>query len=93
MIFRSCIWQHSLEDEKLKTALTILFVIIAIALTILVLSQEGKDQGFGSALSGTVDTYWSKNKKRSKEGLLVRGTAVMIIIFFVIVMLLNTKLF
>ena len=50
----------------MKTALTIVFIIVAIALSIIVLSQEGKDNGFGSALTGTVDTYWSKNKKHSK---------------------------
>ncbi len=93
MIFRSCIWQHSLEDEKLKTALTILFVIIAIALTILVLSQEGKDQGFGSALSGTVDTYWSKNKKHSKDAVIKKVTAVLGVLFMVVAILLGSKWF
>ena len=93
MIFRSCNWQHSLEDEKLKTALTILFVIIAIALTILVLSQEGKDQGFGSALSGTVDTYWSKNKKHSKDAVIKKVTAVLGVLFMVVAILLGSKWF
>ena len=93
MIFRSCSWQHSLEDEKLKTALTILFVIIAIALTILVLSQEGKDQGFGSALSGTVDTYWSKNKKHSKDAVIKKVTAVLGVLFMVVAILLGSKWF
>jgi protein translocase, SecG subunit len=82
-----------LEDEKLKTALTILFVIIAIALTILVLSQEGKDQGFGSALSGTVDTYWSKNKKHSKDAVIKKVTAVLGVLFMVVAILLGSKWF
>nr|MCR5211894.1 preprotein translocase subunit SecG [Lachnospiraceae bacterium] len=62
-------------------------------LTVIILFQEGNSAGLGSLSGQKLETYWSKNKKRSKEGLLVRGTAVMIIIFFVIVMLLNTKLF
>ena len=71
--------------------ITIIFVLVAIALTILVLSQEGKDQGFGSALSGTVDTYWSKNKKHSKEAVIKKVTAVIGILFMVIAILLGSK--
>ena len=77
----------------MKTALTILFVIIAIALTILVLSQEGKDQGFGSALSGTVDTYWSKNKKHSKDAVIKKVTAVLGVLFMVVAILRGSKWF
>ena len=77
----------------MKTALTILFVIIAIALTILVLSQVGKDQGFGSALSGTVDTYWSKNKKHSKDAVIKKVTAVLGVLFMVVAILLGSKWF
>ena len=48
----------------LRTILTVIFVIICIALTVLVLMQEGKSQGLGS-ISGMADTYWGKNKGRS----------------------------
>ena len=78
---------------KLKIALTILFVLVAVALTIIVLSQEGKDQGFGSALTGTVDAYWSKNKKHSKEAVIKRVTAVLGILFFVLAAILGSKWF
>ena len=53
----------------LRTILTVIFVIICIALTVLVLMQEGKSQGLGS-ISGMADTYWGKNKGRSMEGAL-----------------------
>ena len=60
----------------LRTILTVIFVIICIALTVLVLMQEGKSQGLGS-ISGMADTYWGKNKGRSMEGALVKtGLAV-----------------
>ena len=75
----------------MKLALTILFIIVAIALTIIVLSQEGKDNGFGSALSGTVDTYWSKNKKHSKEAVIKRVTAVLGVVFLVLAAVLGSK--
>ena len=57
----------------LRTILTVIFVIICIALTVLVLMQEGKSQGLGS-ISGMADTYWGKNKGRSMEGALVKIT-------------------
>lgn len=79
--------------EALKIFLTVVLIIICVILTVIILFQEGNSAGLGSLSGQKLETYWSKNKKRSKEGLLVRGTAVMIIIFFVIVMLLNTKLF
>ena len=57
--------------QILRTILTILFVIDCIALTVVVLMQEGKSQGLG-AIAGAADTYWGKNKGRSMEGGLVR---------------------
>ena len=55
--------------QILRTILTILFVIDCIALTVVVLMQEGKSQGLG-AIAGAADTYWGKNKGRSMEGVL-----------------------
>ena len=67
----------------LKIILTVVFVLICIALTIIVLLQEGKAQGLGS-ISGMADTYWGKNKGRSMEGVMVKATTVMVILFMVI---------
>ena len=61
--------------QILRTILTILFVIDCIALTVVVLMQEGKSQGLG-AIAGAADTYWGKNKGRSMEGGLVKATRV-----------------
>ena len=44
----------------LKTVLTVVFIIICIALTVIILLQEGKSAGLG-AISGAADTYWGKN--------------------------------
>ena len=63
--------------QILRTILTILFVIDCIALTVVVLMQEGKSQGLG-AIAGAADTYWVKNKGRSMEGGLVKATTVKI---------------
>ena len=74
--------------QILRTILTILFVIECIALTVVVLMQEGKSQGLG-AIAGAADTYWGKNKGRSMEGGLVKATTVMGVLFFVLAVVLN----
>lgn len=72
----------------LKTILTIVLVLICIALTVIILMQEGKSAGLG-ALAGTSDSYWSKNKGRSLEGVLVKITRVMVILFIILSCVLN----
>ena len=74
--------------QILRTILTILFVIDCIAVTVVVLMQEGKSQGLG-AIAGAADTYWGKNKGRSMEGGLVKATTVMGVLFFVLAVVLN----
>ena len=72
----------------LKTVLTVVFIIICIALTVIILLQEGKSAGLG-AISGAADTYWGKNKGRSMEGMLVKVTRVLVILLLLISIVLN----
>ncbi|MDD3414770.1 MAG: preprotein translocase subunit SecG [Lachnospiraceae bacterium] len=76
----------------LRTILTIVFLIVCIALTVLVLMQEGKSAGLG-AISGAAESYWGKNKGRSMEGALVKITRWLAIAFMVIAMILNINKF
>lgn len=76
----------------LKTILTILFVIDCVVLTIIVLLQEGKSAGLG-ALSGASETYWGQNKGRSMEGKLVVITRILAVLFIVLALVLNLKVF
>lgn len=76
----------------LRIILTVLFIIICIALTVLVLMQEGKAAGLG-AISGAAETYWGKNKGRSMEGTLVRVTKYLAVSFIVIAAILNISKF
>ena len=46
--------------QILRTILTIIFAIDCIALTVVVLMQEGKQQGLGGTISGASDTYWGR---------------------------------
>ncbi len=75
----------------MKIALTIVFIIVAIVLAIIVLSQEGKDNGFTGSLTGSVDTYWSKNKKHSKEAVIQRVTAILGAVFMILAALLSSR--
>ena len=74
----------------LRVILSILFTIDCIGLTILVLLQEGKQQGLGT-IAGAADSYWGKNKGRSMEGGLVKATTIMAVLFFVLAAVLNMK--
>ena len=72
----------------LRVILTIIFVLNCIALTVVVLMQEGKSQGLG-AIAGAAESYWGKNKGRSMEGGLERATTIMAVLFFVLTIILN----
>lgn len=74
--------------QILRIILTLIFVIDCIALTAVVLMQEGKQQGLGS-IAGVADTYWGRNKGRSMEGGLVKATTGMAVLFFVLAAVLN----
>ena len=76
----------------LKIMLTVVFIIISIALTVIILMQEGKSAGLG-AIAGAADTYWGKNKGRSMEGRLVTGTKILVVLFIVIAAVLNLGIF
>ncbi len=72
----------------LKTLLTVVFVIVALVLTIVVLMQEGKSAGLGT-ISGAADTYWGKNKGRSMEGKLEKVTKILVVVFFILAIVIN----
>ena len=78
--------------EILKTVLLILFAIDCIALTVIVLMQEGKSAGLGT-IAGMADSYWGQNKGRSMEGALVKSTKYLAILFIVLAAVLNLKVF
>lgn len=76
----------------LRMILTILFILVCIAITVLVLMQEGKSAGLG-AISGAAETYWGKNKGRSMEGMLVKLTKICAVLFMVLAIVLNLNVF
>ena len=78
--------------EILKTVLMILLAIDCIALTIVVLLQEGKSEGL-VPIGGMADSYWGQNKGRSMEGTLVKVTRVLAVLFILLALALNLEVF
>ena len=72
--------------------MTVIYVLLGVAISIVVLMQEGKSNGLGSAIGGMADSYWSKNKGRSMEGALEHFTRYGAIVFMVITLILNVLL-
>ena len=73
--------------------ITIVYIIVAVILTVLVLMQEGKQAGLTGAISGGAESYWGKNKSRSMEGGLVLATRILGTVFIILSVVLNFKMF
>ena len=66
----------------MRMAVTIAYIVIALLLTIIVLFQKGKDpRSAGSVLGGSNETFFSKNKSNTREGVLEKLTAVFAVLF------------
>ena len=78
--------------DILKIVLYLVFVIDCIALSAIILLQEGKSAGLGT-IGGVADSYWGQNKGRSMEGALVKSTKFLAILFLVLSVVLNLKVF
>ena len=75
--------------QIIHTILLIIYIIVCVALTVIVLMQEGKQAGLSGAINGAAGTYWGKNKGRSMEGMLVKLTRLGVIVFLVLAAVLN----
>ncbi len=73
----------------LKIVIMVIYAVVCIALTVIVLMQEGKQAGLTGSISGAADTYWGKNKGRSMEGALEKITKLLAIGFIVLSLVLN----
>lgn len=66
----------------MKTALIVLLVIISLVLIVTVLMQPSKTNGLSGLIGGgSSDTYFSKNKTKTREAFLARITIVSAILF------------
>lgn len=79
--------------QTAKGILIILYVLVCIAITVVVLMQEGKQAGLTGAISGAAESYWGKNKGRSMEGALERATKILGVVFILLTVVLNLNVF
>ena len=71
----------------IQIILTVIYVLLGVAISIVVLMQEGKSNGLGSAIGGMADSYWSKNKGRSMESKMKKWTTISLIVLGVLAVL------
>lgn len=65
-------------------------MVLAVAIIICVSVQQGKSQGLGAMAGGSdADSYFSKNKKRTRDAVLAKMTIVMAVLIVVCVIILN----
>lgn len=78
------------------TALQVIFgvilIVFSVAITVIVLLQEGHEKNLGT-ITGSADTFLSKNKARSIDAFLARWTRVIAVGFFALVIVINAIMF
>lgn len=70
----------------------IILLLFSVAITIVILLQEGHQQNLG-AITGGADTFLSRNKARSVDAFLARWTKFIAVGFFVLVIVINVILY
>ena len=73
----------------MRTFLIILETLASLALTVVVLMQSGKEAGLSGALSGSSDSYLSKNKKGGLDQVLATSTKWIVIVWVVLTLVLS----
>ena len=68
----------------MKLAITVLQLLCAIALIAIVMLQSGKSAGLSGAIGGGADTFLAKNKAKSVDSKLAKGTKWVAIAFMVL---------
>ena len=61
----------------ISEVLIILMTVISIAIIVIVMMQEGETGGVSAISGGSNDTYYGKNKGRSREQILKRLTLIL----------------
>lgn len=67
-------------------------ILLSIAIIIVIILQEGNQQGVG-VVTGGADTFFSKNKARSIDAFLARWTKIFAAVFVLCVVGLNVLAF
>ena len=75
--------------EILETILIILEALCSLALILVVLFQSGKESGLSGALSGSSNSYLSKNKNGGLDKVLATSTKWIALVWIVLTLVLS----
>ena len=68
----------------LQTILTVVHIVLTIAVIVVVMLQDNKEAGLsGAIVGGQTESFFGKNKSRTKEGLLSRLTIYLSALFVI----------
>lgn len=87
--FRKYWRREVIEMGVLETILVVLEALCSVALIAVVLMQSGKESGLSGALSGSSDSYLSKNKKGSLDQILASSTKWIAIVWVLLTLVLS----
>ena len=73
----------------MRLAFTIGYIVVALVLTVVVLFQKGKDPRESAVMGGSSDSFFSKNKSNTRDGLLEKITSVFAVVFIVLSVVLS----
>ena len=73
----------------MKTAILVVHLVICVAIIAIVVLQSGKTSGLSGALSGSSDTFLSKNKSKTLDARLARATKWFAGVFVILTVVLN----
>ena len=75
--------------EALEIVLVVLEALASLALIVVVLLQSGKEAGLSGALSGSSDSYLSKNKKGGLDHVLATSTKWIALVWILLTLILS----
>lgn len=70
--------------SALEIVLGVLLIFTSLATIVIVLMQKSREGGLSGAIAGGSDTFFGKNKGRTKEAILAKVTRYVAIVFFVL---------
>ena len=75
--------------SALSLIFTILQVVACLLLIAIVLVQSGKSSGLSGALAGSAETFFSKGKAKTLDGMLAKWTKWIAGVFVLLTLVLN----
>lgn len=73
----------------MRTFLVVVEVILAIIVIVSIMMQPSKADALSGFIQGKGDTFYSKNKGRTREAMLVKTTVISTILFVIVTLALN----